>query len=110
MKIIKLLVVLTLTLGVSVGTASAAQDPFLVEEDFSGTPGDGLSTKTQWTLESRASIEFSSTVIDDGNSGDTSPYFAYFWKPDYYGYIYDDPEKTVAPLEMDDGQAFVVIG
>ena len=110
MKIIKLLVVLTLTLGVSVGTASAAQDPFLVEEDFSGTPGDGLSTKTQWTLDSRPSIEFNSTVIDEGNSGDVSPYTPYFWKPDYYGYIYDDPEKTVAPIEMDAGQAFVVIG
>ena len=71
MKVIRRMLILIAAVLLSAGTAGAAVFT-LLEEDFSGTPGDNLTTKG-WMNNSAGSgaIQLQSTEIDEGNSGAT---------------------------------------
>ena len=78
---------LTTVLLVSAGTASAT---ILVEEDFSGTPGANLTTKS-WTNLGGPRIDLQSTTIDVDNSAalTTSSY-------SHYGRQFPSPVESLA--------------
>ena len=98
MKVTTRWLVLIAAVFLFAGTTSAVVPPFLFTEDFSGTPGDDLSTKG-W-IESDQ-IDLSGTVIDVGNSGQRV-HDGYAKNSNLYSL------SLIDPLDLAPGQQYIV--